>query len=272
MRRKVARAAVFSVLCIAMLPRPARAGLLDLFRTRASVEAKAGMKAYGAEDWSEAMTRFSIAREQAKEPGVLDYDLGTAAYRNGDPETALKSFSAAERSGDVPPGEAAYNLGNALSRAKQLKEALAAYRAALRDNPDNEDARYNYEVTQRQLDQQQSKPDDKDQKQQKNPKDKKKGEEGNQDGKNKPSDQAPPDSTGSGRQNPSQGEGQQPQASQEQQDQSGEQGKKGKAGAQGQRMDKAEAERLLNALSGEEKDLLRARLKAGKRRKAEKDW
>jgi len=44
-----------------------------------------------------------------------------------------------------------YNLGNALARAGKLREAVAAYDAALRDNPDDDDAAFNRELLARAL-------------------------------------------------------------------------------------------------------------------------
>jgi hypothetical protein len=44
-------------------------------------------------------------------------------------------------------------MGNAFVRGSQLREAVDAYKSALRVNPSDVDAKYNLEVTQRQLDQ-----------------------------------------------------------------------------------------------------------------------
>src|SRR5690348_77612 len=44
-----------------------------------------------------------------------------------------------------------YNRGNALARAGKLKDALAAYDAALAKEPDNRDARHNRDLIEQQL-------------------------------------------------------------------------------------------------------------------------
>jgi Ca-activated chloride channel homolog len=73
---------------------------------------------------------------------------GTAAYGSGDYESAIESFS----SGEDP--NSWYNRGNALARAGQLEEAIAAYQKSLEMLPDQADARENLELLE-QLKQQQ---------------------------------------------------------------------------------------------------------------------
>lgn len=59
---------------------------------------------------------------------------GTAAYRSGDYESAVSRFS------DSDSADAWYNRGNALARAGQLDEAIAAYKESLQREPEQTDA------------------------------------------------------------------------------------------------------------------------------------
>jgi Ca-activated chloride channel family protein len=71
----------------------------------------------------------------------------TAQYRAGDYAAAAKSFNA-------PDSDSAYNRGNALARAGKLREAIAAYGAALKRDAGNEDARFNRNLVEQLLQQQ----------------------------------------------------------------------------------------------------------------------
>lgn len=74
----------------------------------------------------------------------------TAQYRAGDYASAAKGFKP-----DDP--DDLYNRGNALARAGRLKEALAAYEAVLEHQPKQADARFNHDLIERLLRQQQQK-------------------------------------------------------------------------------------------------------------------
>ncbi|MBF0219621.1 MAG: VWA domain-containing protein [Gammaproteobacteria bacterium] len=75
--------------------------------------------------------------------------LAAAHYRNGDYQAALKALEGVEDS------ETAYNRGNALARLGRLPEAIASYDAVLAADPQAEDARYNRDLLQSLLQQQQ---------------------------------------------------------------------------------------------------------------------
>jgi len=53
-----------------------------------------------------------------------------------------------------PSANGLYNQGNALAQSGQLKEALDAYKQALKLNPNDEDAKYNKELVEKALEQQ----------------------------------------------------------------------------------------------------------------------
>lgn len=71
----------------------------------------------------------------------------SALYKNGDFDKAASAY------GGVAGDD--YNRGNALARAGKLREAVAAYDAALKANPADADAAYNREIVLKALEQQQ---------------------------------------------------------------------------------------------------------------------
>lgn len=80
--------------------------------------------------------RAADAAALAKDPAIA----GEALYKSGEFESAGQAWA---QSGGV---DSHYNRGNALARAGQLEQALAAYDAALALDPDNEDAAFNREL------------------------------------------------------------------------------------------------------------------------------
>lgn len=85
------------------------------------------------------------------------YDLASALYRAERYEKAeqtLLSIVNDERRSEEERGEVSYNLGNTQFAQKRYKEALSSYRRAMRCNPNDEDAKFNYAFTKRLLQQQ----------------------------------------------------------------------------------------------------------------------
>jgi tetratricopeptide (TPR) repeat protein len=93
------------------------------------------------------------AHAEPGQPGAEPDESGAAANpaRRLALTQAEEAFRRATRSDD-PQLEALahYNLGNTLYRLDRLDEAVDAYKRALRLDPDNDDARYNLELIQRQ--------------------------------------------------------------------------------------------------------------------------
>ncbi len=77
------------------------------------------------------------AQALAKSPDLR----GTAAYRAGDYAAATEDFAAAGT--DNASADAQYNRGNALAKQAKFEEAIAAYDAALKQQPDMADAAAN---------------------------------------------------------------------------------------------------------------------------------
>jgi Ca-activated chloride channel family protein len=138
------------LLALPLLPMPARAAD-PASATSATVPPSAVAAVPAAGRWNtlwrtpDQRAAQALADGHAREAARLARDpalRGTAAYRAGDYAEAAKAFAAAGQDGRSS-GDADYNLGNALARQGQYREALAAYARALSADPRNADAAAN---------------------------------------------------------------------------------------------------------------------------------
>ena len=88
--------------------------------------------------------QFSQAAEKFENPEWK----ATAQYKAGDFDKATEQFQQLNNF---------YNQGNALAKKGQLKEALAAYEQAVKENPYDNDAKFNKELVEKELEKQQKK-------------------------------------------------------------------------------------------------------------------
>ncbi|MDW5289082.1 tetratricopeptide repeat protein [Formosa sp. PL04] len=88
--------------------------------------------------------RKAISEEQSNISGL--YNLGTSYFKKGNYEESLfRLQEAASKATDRSEKHKAYhNIGNILMQNKQCKEAVEAYKNALRNDPADEETRYNY--------------------------------------------------------------------------------------------------------------------------------
>ena len=85
------------------------------------------------------------------------YDLASALYKDkryDKAEGMLMQLMSDTTRTVLERGEVSYNLGNTQFAQKKYKEALSSYRHAMRCNPDDEDAKFNYAFTKLMLKQQ----------------------------------------------------------------------------------------------------------------------
>lgn len=231
-----------------------------------------GNGAYESNDMASATLRYQEALSIAPSYGKASYNLGSSLYRLQQLGEAAKQYeiAAADAIDKGSKSDAFHNLGNCfLNTAIALKAnpvppsdttdtpdpqqllgaSIEAYKKALRLDPKDEETRYNLAYAQRLLDkegggggQDQQQQEQQDQEQQQD--EKKEGDKGDQ-SKENPKDEG------------------------DKQDQQKQEPKNGE-------MSKEEAERMLNALDQQEKDLQeemgKQRMQEGKPIKIEKDW
>ena len=129
--------------------------------------ARSGVGRWRAADVEGAVTAFAGAKNLDPERPERLYDLGTALAASGNLETAAPLLEAADEGG---VRGAAYNSGTAALEGMQAEAALSWLRRAMLEDPNDVDAKHNYELALRlreeqQQQQQQQQDQDQDQNQ-----------------------------------------------------------------------------------------------------------
>lgn len=199
---------------------------------------------YDAGHYAEAIRKYDRILAQHPDWEEVHYGKGSALYKSEQVEAAIREFEQALAIKDPLQKSAAfYNLGNALFKSNRLEESLKFYQRAIELNPQDFDAKHNFELVRQLLQQQpnqspQQQPDQRNQQQQ--------------------------------QRQSSQSQDNQPQP-QEQQQQSKEQ--QSAQQRQEQQKSREEAAQILDALKDNEKKLMQERLKTKYTGiKREKDW
>lgn len=118
---------------------------------------KYGKKMYEEGKYEKSYESLVQAQKLAPEGVDLSKDIGNAAYRNGDYEMAEKAFRSVA-SNTENAGQSSkhwHNVGNTQLKRKDYQSAIESYKQALREDPNNEDARYNLAEAKRRLKKQQ---------------------------------------------------------------------------------------------------------------------
>lgn len=106
-----------------------------------------GRNRYDRKEYTQARQFYeSILQEHGDRPGA-HYGLGASVYQLKDYAAAREAFERALPTADRElKAKLYYNLGNSFYQEDRLEESLAFYRQALELNPDDGDAKYNYEM------------------------------------------------------------------------------------------------------------------------------
>ena len=119
---------------------------------------RSGNREFKREQFEKSVDSYKRALQHDSTCFEAKYDLASAFYRTERYEKAEKTLQAIVSDStrtELERGEVAYNLGNAQFAQKKYKEALSSYRQAMRCNPADEDAKFNYAFTKRLIQQQQ---------------------------------------------------------------------------------------------------------------------
>ena len=107
---------------------------------------RSGNKQYKSEKYTEAEIDYRRALEKNNKSFETNFNLGNALFRQEKYADALQYYqNAAALSQDDKQQLAAtyHNAGNALLVDNKIEESIAAYKNALRNNPKDNDTRYN---------------------------------------------------------------------------------------------------------------------------------
>src|SRR5665647_1488079 len=192
-----------------------------------------GNREYEKNKFSDSEISYRKAVDNNKQSPDAVFNVGDALYKQNKFEEAGKQFieNTNQNENKIKKSAGLYNLGNSLLKANKIQESIDAYKNSLKLRPDNKEAKYNLSYAQDLLKQQQEQQkkqqqdkDKQDQNKDKNKQDQKK----DQNDKNKDQQKDQKDN--------------QDQKQQQQQPQK-------------QEISKEDAQRLLNSLANDEKNV-----------------
>ncbi len=210
-----------------------------------SSDVRHGNKAYNKENYTDAEVNYRRGLDKNNQSFEAHFNLGDALFKQEKYPEALEQYALAEKQINKDDAknnrklkqrlaDTYHNIGNACYAQQQYDKAVAAFQESLRNNPKDNDTRYNLIKAMQQLQQQQQQQNDSTQQQQQ-------------------------------QQNQQQQEQQQEQEQQEQQQEQQEQ--------QEQQMDKETAEQILQALEQDEQETQeKLQRQQGKKKRVEKEW
>ncbi|MDT0685306.1 tetratricopeptide repeat protein [Autumnicola psychrophila] len=245
--------------------------------------------AMGENDFAsaEASYRKAIAKDPSNT--AAKYNLGNLYYnKEKTPEAANRLKQAHEISGSKDEKHRInHNLGNSFMKQKKYQEAIEAYKNALRNNPSDEETRYNLALAKKMLEEEQQNQDqnqDQNEDQEENKDQQENQDDQNKDGEggDKENQDNQPQDEGENENKDSQDKGDQDKEKQDQKEQQdkGENGEEQEKQpqqqqpAQGQ-LSPQQIKSLLNAMDNEEKkvqDKINAEKAKGVKVQSEKDW
>lgn len=229
---------------------------------------------------AEADYRKAISLNPEEEVGK--YNLGNAYYNKEKNDEAMSRFKQAASVAENKPEKhkAFHNLGNTFMNAKKYQEAVESYKNALRNNPTDEETRYNLALAKDMLEKNppqggggddDKNEDQQDQKENQENQDENKEKEGD-DGEEK-EDQDKGDEKDENKQGDKENENGNPEQPKEEKEQEGDQ-KKQQQPVPGQ-LSPQQVKNLLEAMNNEEKkvqDKINAKKQKGAKVRSNKDW
>ena len=203
-----------------------------------------GNNAYADSSFTNAEEHYREALADNQDAFNAAFNLADAIYKQGSYEESSALFQGltAKAESKTEKAMAYHNLGNSLLQEQKLDDSIEAYKNALRNNPSDADTKHNLAFAQRMKQQQeQNKEEEQQQEEQQEQQEKEDQQDGNnQNQENEPQEEQKPQEE----QNPDQ-------------------------------ISKEEAEKMLDALQQQEKELqedLQKKKAKGVKLKIEKDW
>jgi len=152
------RRLLFTVLIISFAAQPC-------FASQPKREIKKGNMLYNEAEYDEALEQYEEALVDAPDSDVVNYNVGAALYKTEDYEVSIGHFEKSLVSEDESLEQKAnYNIGNAKYKygigkeesdlpqaVASLEQSLRHYECAIELDPEDEDAKYNYEFVKEEL-------------------------------------------------------------------------------------------------------------------------
>lgn len=216
-----------------------------------------GNQEFAKKQYAEAEADYRVSKGINAKRATASYNLGNAIYKQNQASEAKFAYAKAIETakGKQQKHSAFHNIGNVFMKEKAYDKAVEAYKNALRNNPNDDQTRYNYALAKKMLKDNPPKDDKKDDKKDKNQdqkkdqdKDKKDDKKDQQKDQDKKDNKDKPDQKDQNQNNPEPKQGNVP---------------------------KDRLQNLLDAVNNEEKkiqDKVNARKVKGKPVENQKDW
>ena len=123
------------------------------FSESVNSKVRQGISHYHEGEFKESIENFSSAGVDRPKDSRISYNLGNAHYKEGKFQEALQSYNQSaldEKNPDIQKNSL-YNTGNTLVKLEKLEEAASAYKKVLTLDPDDMNAKYNLEYVRQKL-------------------------------------------------------------------------------------------------------------------------
>ena len=248
-----------------------------------------GKTAYENGNYNDARLYYENILRSRENDNAAKYGLGVSAYKQNDIEGALSALEETTNTDDkILASKSYYNLANILRESGEMEESLEYYKKSIVLNPEDKDAKINYELLKQTLKQQQDQQQDQQQQdqqqqdqqqqdQQQQDQQQQDQQQQDQQQQDQQQDQQQQDQQQQEQQQQDQQQQDQQQQDQQQQDQQQQDQQQQDQQQQDQQQQselnkKKEAEAILNALRDKEKINQKFQIKKAASRKMEKDW
>lgn len=219
-----------------------------------------GVDEFESGNFVDAEVNFKKGVEKSPESFVSNFNLGDALYKQERYDESINAYKTAlgNANDDQKRAKIHHNIGNALLKSNKIQESIESYKAALKHNPDDADTKYNLSYALSLLENQ-----DQNQQQDQNQNNQNQNDQNNQNEDNQQNQN----------QDQNNKDNEQQQNQPKPKDQETQQDNLKQPQQQETKISKEDAERILEALKNNEKDLQKElRKKTGRPVKTDKDW
>ena len=235
-----------------------------------------GNEQVSAKVFDEAEISYRRALSKAPERPEALYNLGNTHFKEQDFEEAKQRYFQTQKFAENKSTKqhAFHNLGNVFMKQKDYAKAVEAYKNALRNNPDDEETRYNYALAKELLEKEQEQQQDQDQNDQQDQKDQDNKDKNKESDKDKDSGNEDKDKEGDKRENEEDKKDDGDQEKDKQPEQ-GDSEKEQPSPPQQTELSPEQVKSLLEAMSNQEKkvqDKVNAQKVQGTPARGQKDW
>lgn len=129
-----------------------------------------GNEAFDALNGFEAEKNYRRAAATGMKTDIARFNMGATLQQDNFVDEALRAYADVTKTTKERPNKhrTFHNIGNALMQIKDYKGAVEAYKNALRNNPNDDETRYNYALAKKMLDDEKQDQDQNDNQDQQN--------------------------------------------------------------------------------------------------------